>query len=123
MKGHHILTVKGCFHIFLTLLCLTVITIIAPYFDYGYMNLPVAMLIATIKASLVVFYFMGLKFDSTENRVIFFSSFIFVAIFMVFVYSDYLFRKKEVKDAKVYVPIEEVVGSKQWEAKSKLKNN
>ena len=94
-KGHHILSVKMCSTIFITLLFLTFLTVAAAYINLGALNFPVAMLIATIKASLVVFYFMGLKFDTNENRVIFFSSLIFVAIFIVFLYSDYLFRKKE----------------------------
>ena len=70
---HHILSVKHCSIIFGTLLIFTLLTVAAAHVDFGYFNFPLAMLIATIKASLVVFYFMGLKFDSTENRVIFLS--------------------------------------------------
>ena len=108
-KGHKIISVKMCSIIFATLLIFTFITVGAAYINLGpSLNFPLAMLIATIKASLVVFYFMGLKYDSTENRVIFFSSFIFVAIFVVFIYSDYLFRKGDVD-----VRMEKIKGSKQ----------
>ena len=109
-KGHHILSVKMCLTIFIILLILTVVTVVAAEFDIGMLNFPLAMLIATVKASLVVFYFMGLKFDTNENRIIFFSSFIFVAIFVFFIYSDFLFRDKE----KVNVPLHKVHKSKQW---------
>lgn len=108
-KGHHIISVKVCGIIFGLLLVFTVITVGAAQINLGILNFPLAMLIATVKASFVVFYFMGLKFDSNENRVIFFSSFIFVAIFVVLVYSDVLFRKGD-----VYVPRENIVGSKKF---------
>ena len=91
-QGHHVFSVKGCIVIFCGLLVLTVVTVCASYIDLGLLNFPIAMLIATIKASLVLAYFMGLKEDSNENRVIFFSSFIFVAIFIFLTYSDVLFR-------------------------------
>lgn len=105
-----------CRAIFALLLTFTVITVAAAFVDLGSINFLLAMLIATVKASFVVFYFMGLKFDSNENRVIFFSSFIFVAIFVVFIYSDYLFRKKELK-----VKPNEIVNSKQYKEKIEAK--
>lgn len=107
--GHHILSVKNCAVIFSILLVFTVLTVLAAQFDFGVLNFPLAMLIATVKASLVLFFFMGLKFDSTENRVIFFSSLLFVAIFIVLTYSDVLFRK-----ADAYVPQDEVVNAKKY---------
>ncbi|MBC61203.1 MAG: hypothetical protein CMP11_02005 [Zetaproteobacteria bacterium] len=91
--GHHIVSVKMCATVFIALFFLTIITVLVTYVDLGVMNFPVAMLIASVKASLVVFIFMGLKYDSNENRVIFFSSFIFVAIFIVLTCSDILFRE------------------------------
>lgn len=107
--GHHLVSVKTCAVIFSTLLVFTFLTVAAAQFDFGLFNFPLAMLIATVKASLVVFYFMGLKFDSTENRVIFFSSLLFVAIFIVLTYSDVLFRK-----ADAYVPQDEIVNIKKF---------
>ena len=89
---HHIVSVKSCTIVAATLLFFTWITVAASQIDIGIFNFPLAMLIASIKASLVVFIFMGLSHDSNENRVIFFSSLIFVAIFIFFVFSDLLFR-------------------------------
>lgn len=108
-KGHHIVSIKTCFVIFSLLLLFTFITVAASWINLGLLNFPLAMLIATVKSSFVVFYFMGLKFDSTENRVIFFSSFLFVAIFIVLTYSDVLFRKGD-----AYVPRENIVGAKKF---------
>ena len=104
---HHILSVSMCIKIFVVLLFLTVITVLAAQVDLGAINFTVAMLIASVKAGFVVFFFMGLKYDSNENRTIFFSSFIFVAIFIVLTYSDVLFRKEG-----VYVPQKDVVGAR-----------
>ncbi|MBP6218343.1 MAG: cytochrome C oxidase subunit IV family protein [Oligoflexales bacterium] len=89
---HFIMPVSVYKKIWLLLLVLTVVTVLVSRVHLGPFNFFVAMLIATFKAGAVVFYFMGLKHDSTENRVIFFSSFIFVAIFIVLTYSDILFR-------------------------------
>ena len=99
---HHILSTKMCSIIFFLLLIFTVITVAAAQIDIGIFNFPLAMLIATVKASFVAFFFMGLKYDSNENRIIFFSSLIFVAIFIVLTYSDLLFR------GDVNVPTEEI---------------
>ena len=74
--GHHIVSVKMCATIFAALCFLTLVTVQAAEIDIGLLNFPLAMLIATVKAALVVFFFMGLKYDSNENRTIFFSSFI-----------------------------------------------
>ena len=101
--AHHILPVSICLRVFFSLLVLTVITVAAAQVDLGFMNFTLAMLIATVKAAFVVFFFMGLKYDSNENRTIFFSSFVFVAIFIVLTYSDVLFRKKS-----AFVPHEEM---------------
>ena len=45
------------------LLVLTIITVLAAYQDFGNMNLVVAMIIASVKASLVALFFMHLKYE------------------------------------------------------------
>lgn len=108
--GHHIISIKTCLLIYSVLLVFTGITLVTGLgMDFGFLNFPIAMLIATVKASLVMFWFMGLKFDSTENRVIFFSSILFVAIFIVLTFSDIMFRKGD-----AYVPREDIVGAKEF---------
>src|SRR6476620_2118391 len=49
--------------VFLALLVGTGVTVGASYVDLGIWNTPVAMLIAVTKASLVVFFFMHLKYS------------------------------------------------------------
>ncbi len=66
-----------------TLLVLTAATVWVTYVDLGRSgNLMVAMLIATIKAGLVVTYFMHLRWDRPFNAVLFASSLIFVTLFI-----------------------------------------
>jgi len=49
--------------VFLALMVGTGVTVAASYVDLGIWNTPVAMLIAVTKASLVVFFFMHLKYS------------------------------------------------------------
>ena len=76
-----------------TLLVLTVVTVGASYVNLGHTgNLIVALLIATIKASVVALIFMHLKWDHKFHSIIFFSSLIFLAVFIGITMSDTQFR-------------------------------
>ena len=44
---------------------------------------PVAFLIAVFKASLVLMFFMGLKYDKPDNRIIFSTGFFFLALLFI----------------------------------------
>lgn len=91
--SHHILPIALGMKIFGLLLVLTAVTVFtAKQLHFGWLNFPIAMLIATVKAMLVCLWFMGLKYDSNESRTIFFGSFIFVAIFIVLTATDIFFR-------------------------------
>jgi cytochrome c oxidase subunit 4 len=46
------------------------------------------MIIATIKAGLVMAFFMHLAFDKPFNVIVFLGSFVFVALFVIFTLSD-----------------------------------
>lgn len=53
--------------VFAALLLLTVVTVLVSYVDLGMMNVVVALLIASVKASLVALYFMHLR---SEGRLV-----------------------------------------------------
>lgn len=89
---HHILSVKFALTVGIALLILTVITVWIANFDFGRFNTLIAMLVATVKASLVVLFFMNLWYDNKENLVIFGSSFLFLAIFGILTATDLWFR-------------------------------
>lgn len=68
--------------VFAALIALTVATVAATWFDLGSANLLIAMVIATVKASLVVLYFMHLRYDHPFNAVIFVTGLLFLALFL-----------------------------------------
>ncbi|MDI1435605.1 cytochrome C oxidase subunit IV family protein [Polyangium sorediatum] len=89
----HVLPFKVYIGTFSTLLFLTVVTVGASYVDLGHMgNLIVALLIATIKASVVALIFMHLKWDHKFHAIIFVSALIFLAVFIGITMSDTQFR-------------------------------
>ncbi|MBC7693275.1 MAG: c-type cytochrome [Methylotenera sp.] len=89
---HHIMPTKTALMIGGTLLFLTFVTVWVAGIDFGAWNFPIAMLVATVKASLVALFFMNLYYDSKENGVIFITSILFLAIFLTFTATDLFFR-------------------------------
>jgi len=66
------------------LLILTAITIGAAYINLGSGNVVVALFIATIKASLVVLFFMHLRWDKPVYGIVAMAGFLFLGIFLMF---------------------------------------
>jgi cytochrome c oxidase subunit 4 len=64
--SEHILPSKLYITIWITLLCLTVITAAVSFVDLGPFNTIVALVIATFKAVLVVLFFMHVKYTSEK---------------------------------------------------------
>lgn len=91
---HHIIPLKYLVSTFVALLILTFITVFITRFDFGSLNLAIAMLVAMVKAGLVVQIFMALKWEKGFNPVAFFGSLVFVFIFIALVFSDYAFRSQ-----------------------------
>jgi len=79
-------------NVWMGLLVLTGSTVGVSYIEFGIFNIVVAMLIATVKATLVSLYFMHLKYDNRVNQVVFVSSFLFLFIFVAFTISDVMYR-------------------------------
>lgn len=59
----HIQPVKVYVSVLVALLILTVITVWIAQYDFGAMNLVVAMVIASFKAAIVALFFMHLKYE------------------------------------------------------------
>ena len=75
------------------LLVLTAITVRAAFLNLGPFNPIVALLIATIKATLVVLFFMHVKGASEKlTGAVVFSGFFFLAILIALSLADYLTR-------------------------------
>jgi cytochrome c oxidase subunit IV len=72
-----------------TLLILTLVTVLATKVDFGAsINLGIAMAIAVIKASLVILFFMHLKYDKIFHTVVFLSAILAASLFVGFTLMD-----------------------------------
>ena len=89
---HHILPPKVALIVGAILLVLTGVTVWIAGVDLGELNFLIAMVVATTKALLVGLIFMNLLYDRRENALIFVTSFVFLAIFIVFTGTDLFFR-------------------------------
>ena len=89
---HHITPVRNYVLVFLALIALTVTTVLVSKLELGEFNFVVAMTIAVIKASLVVWFFMHVNRSSSLTRLFVFAGLFWVAILLVFLLSDYISR-------------------------------
>ena len=86
--GHFVVPFPILRNVALGLLALTVLTVATAQLHLGWAAAPIAFLIAFIKAMLVMMYFMGLKFDTMLNRIIFGAGFFFLALLYLFSMTD-----------------------------------
>ena len=85
----HVASVKVLLGTGGALLFLTIVTVLATKVDFGSgPNLAIAMLIAVIKATLVVLFFMHLKYDKIFHTVIFTAAVLAAALFVGFTMMD-----------------------------------
>lgn len=90
---HHIIPKKTLLTIFGALVFLTALTVVtATQLDLGVFDVPLALAIAGVKATLVVMFFMALKYDRPVNTLVFSSSIVFVTIFLAFTLFDTAWR-------------------------------
>ena len=92
MSKDHIVPFKIYLSVLVSLLFLTVITVAVAQVDFGVFNSFFAMLIATLKAGLVLLYFMHLKYDSKIYWVIFAGAVFFVLTLFFFSKLDIITR-------------------------------
>lgn len=71
---------------------LTVLTVAVAYVPLGPLNVPIAITIAGAKATLVVLFFMALKYDNPVNALTFTIGIIMVVVFIAFTMFDTAFR-------------------------------
>ena len=92
--SEHIVPVKVYFAIFLALLVGTALTVLAAFVDFPWrFNTIVALTIATIKATLVVLYFMHVRYSPRLVWVIVASALFWMGILFAFTFSDYFTRQ------------------------------
>jgi cytochrome c oxidase subunit 4 len=84
----HVHPASTYYKIFGALVILTLVTVGLAQVHLGEWNFFIAVVIATIKASLVASFFMHLKDDNRFNVLIFVGSLIFMGVFFVYTMND-----------------------------------
>ncbi len=92
MSGRHVVSWKVYVAVFAALCGLTGVTVLVTGFDFGPLNLLVALGVALTKASLVVLYFMHARYSPRLTWVVIASSIGFFVILVFLTLTDYLSR-------------------------------
>jgi cytochrome c oxidase subunit 4 len=88
----HVLPKRTYYIIFALLMVFTYATWQVAYFDLGPMNTVVAMGIAVVKATLVLLFFMHVKYSTRLTWVVAAAGFFWLGILLVLMMTDYLSR-------------------------------
>ncbi len=88
----HVASKSSYITIFLLLMAFTAITVAAAFVNLGAFNASVALGIATFKATLVVLYFMHVKYSSRLTKLTVASGLFFLAILLLLTMVDYAAR-------------------------------
>jgi cytochrome c oxidase subunit IV len=87
--GHtHGVPLRVLLLVWAALLVLTGVTVGVRGIDLGAWGLWVAMAIATVKATLVLLYFMHMRYDRPINAIVFIAALLFVTLFVGFALLD-----------------------------------
>jgi len=94
---HHIVPVRIYLLVFAALILLTALTVLASFYDLGggrlhYVNAVVALTIAVTKATLVVLFFMHLRYGSRQTWVFAGAGAFWLLILLTLTMADYLSR-------------------------------
>jgi cytochrome c oxidase subunit 4 len=97
MNTHHVVPVRLYLLIFAALVTLTALTVLASFYDLGggrlhYANAVAAITIALTKATLVVLYFMHVRYSNRLIWVFIGAGAFWMAILLVLTLADFLTR-------------------------------
>ncbi|MFN4183111.1 MAG: cytochrome C oxidase subunit IV family protein [bacterium] len=84
----HILSYAVYFYTWLALVAFTIITILVAGISLGYLNVLAALFIATVKASLVILYFMHLKWEKSDFKIMVLVTIVTIGIILALTFSD-----------------------------------
>lgn len=90
--NHHITSYKAYGWVLVSLLFLTALTVYVTWIDFKALTIAVALIIASIKVTIVLTYFMHLKYDNIVLKLMVGMVFLLIACVFVITFFDYLFR-------------------------------
>jgi len=85
-------TLKTYFAVFAALMLFTALTVWAAFQHLGAWNTPVALAIAVTKATLVILFFMHVRYSPKLTAIVISASLLWLAMLFVITLSDYLSR-------------------------------
>lgn len=88
----HLMSYTTLAMVLAALLLLTGVTVAASSFNLGRFNVPVALGIACTKVTLVLLFFMHLKYEGKAIKISFISTICFLVIMISFTFWDVAFR-------------------------------
>ena len=92
MTTQHVVSPKVYFLIFGTLIVLTLTTVGVATVDLGPMNIVAALVIAAVKATLVVLFFMHLRYSKPLTALVVFAAVMWLAILIGLTLTDFMSR-------------------------------
>jgi len=90
--SQHVVPQKIYLLVFATLICLTLITVDVAFYNFGWLNIYIALVIATFKATMVVLYFMHVRYSPRLTWVFAIAGLFWLIILFVLLLSDYVTR-------------------------------
>ncbi len=91
-EKHHIVPFKVHAIVLVALLIMTAVTILITHIELGPLTVTGALVIATIKATIVLTYFMHLKFDNRFYALMAIGVILVIGIVIFITFLDYLYR-------------------------------
>lgn len=86
--SEHKIPLRIYYLVFATLALLTLITVEVAFYDFGILNFWLALLIASVKATLVILWFMHVRYSTGLTGLFVGAGFIFLAIMLTFFFMD-----------------------------------
>jgi cytochrome c oxidase subunit 4 len=90
----HVIPPRVYLTVFTILLVLTAITVWVAFHDFGPLNVVIALAIAGIKSTLVILFFMHVRYSTRVVKITAASGFIFLVILIAFTLADVFTRGK-----------------------------
>ena len=92
MTSGHVVPARLYYGIYGILMTCTVATVLVAFVDLGPLNIVAALAIAVLKATLVVLFFMHVKYSTRLTWAVVLGSIFWLAILLALTMSDYLTR-------------------------------
>ena len=90
--SQHVVPPRVYFAVFAALLVMTALTVAVAFVDLGRMNTVIALTIAVIKATLVILFFMHVKYSPRLTQIVIAGGLFWLAILLALTLSDFMTR-------------------------------